>query len=46
MLGLRMIAKEKGIEMPSIFTDPVYSKTLHFRLSTSQVRTDTAIMHN
>ncbi len=37
LLGLRLIASEAGIELPGIFTDPAYSKSLHFNLSTSQV---------
>ena len=37
LLGLRLLAKENGIEMPEMFTDPSYAKSLHFCLSTSQV---------
>ena len=44
LLGLRTIAKEKGIEMPAIFTDPVYGKTHHFRLRTAQVRASYIIL--
>eukprot|EP00164_Ancoracysta_twista_P003453 GFYU01004608.1.p1 GENE.GFYU01004608.1~~GFYU01004608.1.p1 ORF type:complete len:585 (+),score=155.56 GFYU01004608.1:123-1877(+) len=35
LLGLRMIAKEAGIEMPAIFEDPAYKH--EWTLSTSQV---------
>ena len=37
LLGLRLIAKESGIETPEIFKEPSYEKTSHFSLSTSQV---------
>jgi len=37
LLGLRLIAKENDIDMPALFTDKSYAKSLHFCLSTSQV---------
>lgn len=37
LLGLRLLAKENNIEMPAVFTDPSYAKSVHFCLSTSQV---------
>ena len=37
LLGLRTLARESGMDMPDIFTDPSYGETLQFRLSTSQV---------
>ena len=38
LLGLRLICREQGIEMPAIFTDPAYRvSSQHWTLSTSQV---------
>ena len=37
LLGLRMLAKESGMEMPHIFTDVAYTRSTHWLLSTSQV---------
>lgn len=37
LLGLRLLAKEAGMETPEIFKDPAYGKSMHFCLSTSQV---------
>ncbi|KAL5484736.1 hypothetical protein EMCRGX_G021281 [Ephydatia muelleri] len=37
LLGLRLLAKEAGMETPEIFKDPAYGKSVHFCLSTSQV---------
>jgi len=39
LMGLRIIAAENGIEMPAIFTDPVYKRATTFKLSTSNVPT-------
>ena len=38
LLGLRILANDAGTTMPKIFTDPSYGKSLHFGLSTSQVK--------
>ncbi|KAI8872736.1 acyltransferase ChoActase/COT/CPT, partial [Ramicandelaber brevisporus] len=38
MLGLRwMVAKDAGEEMPEVFTDPNFSASCHWTLSTSQI---------
>ena len=37
LLGLKLIASENGIETPTLYTDVAYSRSQHFRLSTSQV---------
>ena len=37
LLGLKLIASEYGIDTPSVYKDPAYSTSSHFRLSTSQV---------
>ena len=37
LLGLRLLAKEAGMETPELFKDPAYGKSVHFCLSTSQV---------
>ena len=37
LLGLKLIATENGIETPGIFKDVAFSRSLHFKLSTSQV---------
>jgi carnitine O-acetyltransferase len=37
LLGLKLIADENGIETPGLYADVAYSRSLHFRLSTSQV---------
>ena len=37
LLGLNLQARESGIELPDIFKDPAYNKSMHFNLSTSQV---------
>jgi carnitine O-acetyltransferase len=37
LLGLKLIASENGIETPALYTDVAYSRSQHFRLSTSQV---------
>jgi carnitine O-acetyltransferase len=38
-LGLRMLLKE-GEQKPTIFTDPVFARTCHWKLSTSQVTSE------
>lgn len=37
LLGLKLIAKENGIELPALYTDEGYVRSSNFRLSTSQV---------
>jgi len=37
LLGLKLIAKENGITVPELFSDVGYTKSSHYRLSTSQV---------
>ena len=37
LLGLKRIAIENDITIPSIFTDKAFEKSTHFRLKTSQV---------
>ena len=37
MLGLKLMARESGFEVPDIFTDSVYNKTRQFRIFASQV---------
>ena len=37
LLGLKLLAAEAGMETPAIFNDVAYTRSLHFRLSTSQV---------
>ena len=37
LLGLKLIADENGIETPGLYRDVAYSRSLHFRLSSSQV---------
>lgn len=38
LLGLNILAKMNRDELPSIFTDATYAKSIHFSLSTSQVQ--------
>lgn len=38
MLGLKLMAKESGMDIPGIFMDGSYEKTRHFRIFASQVR--------
>ena len=38
LLGLKLTAAENGMETPGLFKDVAYSRSQHFRLSTSQVR--------
>lgn len=35
LFGLKLLA---GNELPALYSDPTYAKSLHHRLSTSQVR--------
>ena len=37
LLGLKLLAAEAGMETPTIFNDVAYTRSLHFRISTSQV---------
>ena len=37
LLGLKLCAVEKGIDIPDFFVDPVYNESCHWKLSTSQV---------
>ena len=37
LLGLRLIAQEAGMELPDFFKDDAYSRSMNYRLSTSQV---------
>ena len=37
LLGLMMLAREAGMDVPEIFTDVGYTRSTHFCLSTSQV---------
>ncbi|XP_017260849.2 carnitine O-acetyltransferase isoform X2 [Kryptolebias marmoratus] len=41
LLGLKMQAAEEQLPVPALFTDPAYSKALHYHLSTSQVPSKT-----
>ncbi|XP_065917320.1 carnitine O-acetyltransferase-like isoform X2 [Dysidea avara] len=41
LLGLKLLVKE---ELPSLYTDPVYSKAFHFCLSTSQIPSEHGII--
>uniref|UniRef100_A0A1B6C065 Choline/carnitine acyltransferase domain-containing protein n=1 Tax=Clastoptera arizonana TaxID=38151 RepID=A0A1B6C065_9HEMI len=37
LLGLKLIAQQNGLPIPEIFSDTSYRKSLHMRVSTSQV---------
>ncbi len=37
LLGLRLIAQEAGMEIPDFFKDEAYSRSMYYRISTSQV---------
>ncbi|KAF5291724.1 hypothetical protein FQR65_LT11418 [Abscondita terminalis] len=39
LLGLKLAAQELGCELPELFCDASYTRSTHFRLSTSQVAT-------
>ncbi|XP_068561765.1 carnitine O-acetyltransferase isoform X2 [Cebidichthys violaceus] len=41
LLGLKMVAVEEKLSIPDLYTDPVYAKALHYKLSTSQVPSKT-----
>lgn len=41
LLGLKLLALEQKVPLPSIYTDSSYSRALHYRLSTSQVPSKT-----
>lgn len=45
LLGLKLLAAEAGMETPAIYNDVAYTRSLHFRLSTSQVLTLGHIEH-
>lgn len=42
LLGLKMMAIELGMDVPSLFMDVSYIRSSHMRLSTSQVSSKTA----
>ena len=46
LLGLRLIAQEAGMEIPNFFKDEAYSRSMYYRLSTSQVSRVTDIHKN
>jgi carnitine O-acetyltransferase len=35
LMGLKLLAIENGLPVPSLFADPAYDKSRHWRLSTS-----------
>ncbi|KAH8400511.1 hypothetical protein KR222_002554, partial [Zaprionus bogoriensis] len=37
LLGLKLIAQENNLPIPAFFSSPGYTKSMHFRVSTSQV---------
>lgn len=37
LLGLKLIARENNLPIPDLYNDPAYTKSTHFRVSTSQV---------
>nr|XP_040053614.1 carnitine O-acetyltransferase isoform X2 [Gasterosteus aculeatus aculeatus] len=41
LLGLKMVAVENNLSIPDIYTDTAYAKALHYKLSTSQVPSQT-----
>lgn len=43
LLGLRMIAKENGMETPAIFKDVANLRSTHWNLSTSQMNSEYCI---
>ena len=44
-MGLELVARESGLECPAIFQDAAYSMFNHFKLSTSQVATNSIDMY-
>lgn len=44
LFGLKVMALEKGIKLPLIFSSNIYKELMHFRLSTSQVPTNEEIL--
>ncbi|KAL1925629.1 uncharacterized protein VTP21DRAFT_512 [Calcarisporiella thermophila] len=40
LLGLKLLAEKENSKLPSIFTDPSYSLSSHWNLSTSQITDD------
>ena len=44
LLGLKLTAAENGIETPGLFTDTAFSRSMHFRLSSSQVHNQDCII--
>ena len=41
LLGLKLQAIEEQVSLPEIFTDPSYAAAMHFKMSTSQVGSNT-----
>lgn len=37
LLGLKLLAKENNLPVPALYSDEAYTKSTHFRISTSQV---------
>lgn len=37
LLGLKLLAKENNLPLPALYNDESYTKSTHFRISTSQV---------
>ena len=44
LMGLELVARESGLDCPAIFQDAAYSMFNHFKLSTSQVATNSVDM--
>ena len=40
LLGMKLTALEKGIEIPDIYKDPAFSRSNHWLVSTSQLSSD------
>lgn len=40
LFALRLLAKEKNLKIPSLYTDPAYSQINHNILSTSSLTSD------
>ena len=45
LMGLELVARESGLDCPAIFQDAAYSMFNHFKLSTSQVATNSVDMY-